>query len=715
MENVDDDFPFSIEDNPPSTFASMPVPLNDDDDLDDLTAKACALASIPVPDYTESFARHDRKKDKRQYKIQHYRDEVMRRTANLKDRKSVMLANKTSNILSEFQDYVTEIDNESSLSSGKKILEDDGYLEDVMIGRNYGGSKDKAVGIADGLVAREWNYDGYVNKQNVSLTKNRNLYIGGDDYGDGDNNNHIESAYSSDKDKHLHSKYVKMGITGVIVLVVLLGTTIALSSGKGTDNVHEDPILSDKDLQQQLQEEDDDHAEVTGQDESGGESPEGTMAFITTERDEPNQDTNIVTEAILQDELYGAASAKYALNNFNLPTDWTNTAYDAREFCINKGNYDLCPYDAICPLGPGTMPLGGYTKNAMGENKNGEGATWTPIADRDNEWVQLSRESACIKYSDEHDDSLTWGKDGNKDTVSTIWCCGMLPAEVEEEAEEILAQADLEVYVKVFEEFEPMLHDREDGWEGQTYEDAIQYCSSTEGYEICSYAAICPLGPDHEPVGGYKDNLSDGGSSLWVPISNGPNAWIGVSTDNSCVSYEEKLSRAPEWGITGEHNVDITQTILCCKRSVSGTGEVAFRYEDIAEKHRPNWYDRSEGWVGRTYNEAVAFCLNRAQVLCPYEAYCPMADLDSPLGGVIEDEPNGSWVATSDVPNSWISVGPEDTCKPYDAVNGEVPEWGITGIANEEVTRHVMCCKSLEDDDDVGALGSQEDGDEPNN
>jgi len=602
MDNVDDEFPLPSEDSLPSTYASTPVPLstsaaddgiddntpfigitsplsypdedftiNDDDttitdgnddtvddgldDIEVLAAKACALASVPVPDYTEAFARQDRhgknrKKNKEKYTTQRYLDKVTRRAAKDKDPNSVVLANKTSNILSEFQDYITEIDNESQLSSGKELLDYDSYSGEVMTGSSYGGSIDEEGGAVDGLVAREWHYDGYVNKQNESLTKNRNLYNGGDDYGDDDDRN-IESFHSSYKEKRytlplLHSKYVKTGVTGVIVLGILLGTTIALFSGEGTDNAHEDPIVRDKDLQQQSLQKDGNHAEDTGQDE-------------------------------------------------------------------------------------------------------------------------------------------------------------------------ILAEADLELYVKVFEEFEPMLHDREDGWEGQTYEDAIQYCSSTEGYEICSYAAICPLGPDHEPVGGYKDNLSDGGSSLWVPISNGPNAWIGVSTDNSCVSYEEKLSRAPEWGITGEHNVDITQTILCCKRSVSGTGEVAFRYEDIAEKHRPNWYDRSEGWVGRTYNEAVAFCLNRAQVLCPYEAYCPMADLDSPLGGVIEDEPNGSWVATSDVPNSWISVGPEDTCKPYDAVNGEVPEWGITGIANEEVTRHVMCCKSLEDDDDVGALGSQEDGDEPNN
>ena len=69
-----------------------------------------------------------------------------------------------------------------------------------------------------------------------------------------------------------------------------------------------------------------------------------------------------------------------------------------------------------------------------------------------------------------------------------------------------------------------------------------------------------------------------------------------------------------------------------------------------------------------------------------------MGDLDVPLGGVTTNEPNGSWVPTSNNENLWISIGPNNTCQAYDAVFGESPPWSITGKGNEELTRHVMCC-----------------------
>ena len=55
-----------------------------------------------------------------------------------------------------------------------------------------------------------------------------------------------------------------------------------------------------------------------------------------------------------------------------------------------------------------------------------------------------------------------------------------------------------------------------------------------------------------------------------------------------------------------------------------------------------------------------------------------------------------TWAPMMDIPNGWVSVGPDNTCYPYNS-RELPPEWGLTGIANEEVTRHIMCCHEPED------------------
>ena len=58
----------------------------------------------------------------------------------------------------------------------------------------------------------------------------------------------------------------------------------------------------------------------------------------------------------------------------------------------------------------------------------------------------------------------------------------------------------------------------------------------------------------------------------------------------------------------------------------------SFLYEITEENYHPLWYDRSNDWTGQTYDKAVDFCVNTKYMsLCPYEVYCPMAELDVPI------------------------------------------------------------------------------------
>lgn len=65
----------------------------------------------------------------------------------------------------------------------------------------------------------------------------------------------------------------------------------------------------------------------------------------------------------------------------------------------------------------------------------------------------------------------------------------------------------------------------------------------------------------------------------------------------------------------------------------------------------------------------------------------PAADLDVPLGG---NKPDNSWAPANDETDLWISISSENTCKVYDLVKGEPPDF--TGAGGEESTRNIMCC-----------------------
>ena len=77
-------------------------------------------------------------------------------------------------------------------------------------------------------------------------------------------------------------------------------------------------------------------------------------------------------------------------------------------------------------------------------------------------------------------------------------------------------------------------------------------------------------------------------------------------------------------------------------------------YEAIVTSMEPIGYDRSEGWRGQTYLEALQFCATKeSRVPCPYVAYCPLGQVNQPLGGIKEGV---AWSPLIDSPNAWVSV-----------------------------------------------------------
>jgi len=463
-----------------------------------------------------------------------------------------------------------------------------------------------------------------------------------------------------------------------------------------------------------------------------------------------------------RDEKYLIMAQKYRPEWHDRERDWLGQTYlEAVEFCAEKEGYEICPFEAICPLGPDTEPLGGYR-----EDPNG---SWVPTIDSPNDWVQVSAKGAggtCKHYINEHAEAPHWGVTGedNEDITRQVVCClvqgtaDMLipesatppPAavamttatstevEASDNNEDGVSEEHMSmVYQTVSETYEPKWFDRSKGWHGQTHNEAFLFCADFNGYFPCPYEAICPLGKGSQPLGGNK-NDSNGS---WAPIMDGPNQWVQLSEDASCVQWSHLHPGPPEWGETGEDNEDLTRHIACCldisttpdptpkptamptpqpteEPSLTPTPQPtpeptpeptnlpthtpiraptpeptmsdADYYKAIVTSLEPIWFHRTNGWEGKTYLEALQFCASQeSRIPCPYIAYCPIGTFSHPLGGVQEGV---SWAPIIDGPNAWVQVGEEDMCQLYTELYKSPPQWGLTGKSSEDLTRHVMCC-----------------------
>jgi len=674
------------------------------DDIETLAAKACALASVPVPNYTDAFARKNKK-----YKSKKHRDRVMARMASKdNDHASVVLANKTSHILSDFQDYITNIDAEAP---GQDIL-----LTAQTYGKNGGGSTSDGGSVAGsersggrsygdveedrsvvsngsnndahhGLIAREWSYDGYLGSP---ANKNRhhnntNLHSvsnggGGDD--DGSTHSKERRGYWYYKYPMLYAQRYKIAASWAIVFIVVVASLVGFSS----DGDKSSTAAEGGELSVVVEKEPPVTETVVPGAAGGGDAeslPHQEAGLPKKEEDDDNTEY-IPTEEEAQ--LYQSALEKYQPKEFDRKEGWEGkTYYDAIKFCamLSEGYYGLCPHEAICPLGSDSQPLGGYRENPEEES-------WVPIYDSENDWIQLSSENACIKYSNEHADPPVWGVEGNEDSdmTSNIICCVATDPDV--------------LYKAALGRYQPQEFDRAKGWEGKTYLEAYQFCGELgDDFGLCPHEAICPLGSDSQPLGGYRDNHDE---QSWVPISDTENDWIQLSSENACIKYSNEHPDMPEWGVDGNEDADMTSNIICCMTTppweleAAKEEQEAFQFqllEKVVDEFNPLNYDRESGWDGQTYLEAVEFCgKKQGYKICPYEAICPMGLGSEPISGY-EDRAEGSgpsWVPISDGPNDWLDTSSENPCIRYQARFGDEPEWGLMGEGNEEITRNIMCC-----------------------
>lgn len=119
-------------------------------------------------------------------------------------------------------------------------------------------------------------------------------------------------------------------------------------------------------------------------------------------------------------------------------------------------------------------------------------------------------------------------------------------------------------------------------------------------------------------------------------------------------------------------------------------------YAVAAQTYQPLMFDRdsSPPWQGEAYLEALQFCASiDSRVPCSYTALCPAGPGKLPAGGI-----KSGFAPVMNHPNSWVSIGPDNTCQSYSDIYGSPPEWGLTGEGAKGVTSNILCCIDVEDD-----------------
>ena len=268
-------------------------------------------------------------------------------------------------------------------------------------------------------------------------------------------------------------------------------------------------------------------------------------------------------------------------------------------------------------------PLGGVTT----DEPNG---SWVPIGNNENSWISIGPNNTCQPYDEVFGESAPWSitGEGNEELTRHVMCCetqtasggeeagGVLPtvAQAPSDADVLVSSEIDEAYNDAIEQYAPLSYTREDGWLGQTYEDAVIFCSAVKGVKICPYQALCPLGPQQMPLWGYVPGQT------WAPISDAGDDFVQLSAgENACIRYSAIHDAAPDWGDSGE---EFTRSIVCCEGSILGDVEESFVYQTAATKYHPIRYSRLTGYMGQTYQDAVSFCSAKSSqtFLCPYEA-----------------------------------------------------------------------------------------------
>ena len=123
---------------------------------------------------------------------------------------------------------------------------------------------------------------------------------------------------------------------------------------------------------------------------------------------------------------------------------------------------------------------------------------WAPVGGAQNKWIQVgAREGeTCKTYEQLYHEDPSWEMSGIDplEVTGYVMCClppspitDSTPVEVTASIPED-TRKEIELNDAIVQIFDPTLYDRNKGWQGSTYDEAVQFCS-----ERAPASALCPF------------------------------------------------------------------------------------------------------------------------------------------------------------------------------------------------------------------------------
>eukprot|EP00578_Thalassiosira_sp_NH16_P004973 CAMPEP_0181140928 /NCGR_PEP_ID=MMETSP1071-20121207/35558_1 /TAXON_ID=35127 /ORGANISM="Thalassiosira sp., Strain NH16" /LENGTH=436 /DNA_ID=CAMNT_0023227897 /DNA_START=182 /DNA_END=1492 /DNA_ORIENTATION=- len=140
------------------------------------------------------------------------------------------------------------------------------------------------------------------------------------------------------------------------------------------------------------------------------------------------------------------------------------------------------------------------------------------------------------------------------------------PAQTGSEVTSSIASFDLGKILH--DKFKPLWLGSREGWNGGSHAEAMKFCNSIRGKELCPYSAMCPYGPGKNVMAGRKPVDFSVQGEQYAPVYGHANRWVLVGQKNgdpstTCKSHEQLEMRPPVWGLNSDQS-EKKLHIMCC-------------------------------------------------------------------------------------------------------------------------------------------------------
>ena len=352
-----------------------------------------------------------------------------------------------------------------------------------------------------------------------------------------------------------------------------------------------------------------------------------------------NNKDNVVAANDDLDQLFYTLSDTYLPMWYDRSMGWKGSTYsEAVIFCNAHDNFVPCPYNVYCPGEGGKLIF-----NEVFEKENG--LSWAPTKE-ENMWVQVGNggEQCTRKKSPGVH---------RKDLTRHIMCCLAEP----------LSDDEISHVPKP-----PNIKEEH----GDGVDDPILPPPSMAGAGMDAGNAY----NDNEAAEMAEEVIEKSEEGQDINVAASQNPMQGVPQGFELVDSNSLPHAA------GEHDFQADDTIVAM--------EIALH---------PIWYNFADGWSGGSYYDALQYCYEKEQELCPSAAVCPQGPTFPAYSGattVLDEDLSTQWVPVINHSNHWVLVDTKDNngsqCMDYQSLNGnQSPSWGLDG-SEPGLKQNVLCC-----------------------